>query len=49
MGPVAMGWGVTRNKVYTFLLWMTRQSLEDRNGSDEKPVSNQFWIEATIS
>lgn len=43
-----MGWGVTRNRVYNLLLWITCQALESKDSSDEKPVSEVFRNEAAM-
>ncbi|EGD98143.1 hypothetical protein TESG_05529 [Trichophyton tonsurans CBS 112818] len=36
IGPIAMGWGVTRTKVYDLLLWHTTKALEDKEVGREK-------------
>ena len=38
IAPVAMGLGFTRRKVYDLFLWLTRQALNDSDGSAEKVV-----------
>ncbi|EFQ99667.1 hypothetical protein MGYG_02680 [Nannizzia gypsea CBS 118893] len=43
IGPIAMGWGVTRTKVYELLLWHTTKALEDKELGKEKQVV-QFCI-----
>ncbi|EZF76664.1 hypothetical protein H105_02018 [Trichophyton soudanense CBS 452.61] len=39
IGPIAMGWGVTRTKVYDLLLWHTTKALEDKEVGGEKQHS----------
>ncbi|EEQ32771.1 conserved hypothetical protein [Microsporum canis CBS 113480] len=36
VGPIAMGWGVTRTKVYNLLLWHTTRALENKDSGKEK-------------
>ncbi|MCJ1400968.1 hypothetical protein MMC11_004179 [Xylographa trunciseda] len=48
IGPVAMGWGITRLRVYNILLWITCQALEGEDSGDEKPVSDTFCLEVAI-
>lgn len=43
-----MGWGVTRQKVYNLLVWMTYQSLEGDDSGDGKLVSEVFCLEVAI-
>lgn len=38
MGPVAMGFGLTRKKVYNHLRLMTCQALGDEHSEEGKPV-----------
>lgn len=39
MGPVAMGFGLTRKRVYDLLRRMTCQALEGEDPKEGKPVS----------
>ena len=39
MGPVAMGFGLTRKTVYNHLRWMTWQALEGQHSKEGNPVS----------
>lgn len=48
IGPVAMGWGVTRQTVYNLLLRITCQSLEGDDSGDGKLVSEVFFLQAAI-
>lgn len=41
MGPVAMGFGLTRKKVYNHLRLMTSQALGDEHSEEGKPVGKQ--------
>lgn len=47
IGPVAMGWGLTRLKVYNLLLWITRQALEGKGSRDGKPQAQEHITQWT--
>ena len=53
MGPVAMGFGLTRKKVYNHLRWMTGQALSGDFSEEGKLVSEASHplvaIELTIT
>lgn len=42
MGPVAMGFGIARKRVFNLLLCMTRQSLEGDHSKEGKTVSEML-------
>lgn len=43
-----MGWGATRQRVYSLLLWLTCQALEGEDSGDGKQVSEVLCLEAAI-
>lgn len=49
IGPVAMGWGVTRQKVYNLILLITCQARDGKDSSDKDQVSKVFCLRAAIN
>ena len=48
IGPVAMGWGVTRHRVYILLLRLTCQTFVGKDSSNGKPVGKVSCLEVAI-
>ncbi|KAL9638273.1 MAG: hypothetical protein Q9164_001655 [Protoblastenia rupestris] len=45
VGPIAMGWGITRRKVYSLLVRTTSQALEGKKSTDKEPQARGHLIQ----